>query len=93
MQLKNLLFQPLSLQLSIDSGGIHLNARECREVLAEQLSAEVQLAASRGLISLIEKADEGISKSLGVKEEATPDEAESVLNPDPQPIRKKGERR
>lgn len=70
MKLKNLLFQPLTFHLSVDNEGIHLNARECKEVLEERISAEIQLAAARGLVSLIDKANDGINHALGTDPEA-----------------------
>lgn len=56
MKIKNLLFQPLALHLAGDGEGLHLSARECRQILKERISKEIRLAARRGLVSLIEAA-------------------------------------
>ena len=54
INIKNLLFQPLALHLATDGEGLHLSARECREVLAERVSEEIQRAVVRGHVSLSE---------------------------------------
>lgn len=54
INIKNLLFQPLALHLATDGEGLHLSARECREILAERVSEEIQRAAARGHVSLSE---------------------------------------
>jgi len=65
MQIKNLLFQPISLNLSLDGCGLHLNAREAVEVLDHQVSDEIKLAAARGLVSLIGSTADAIDHALG----------------------------
>jgi len=52
MKIKNMLFQPLTLQLAADNTGLHLIAREVKEVLEHQVSDEIRRAAARGLVSL-----------------------------------------
>jgi hypothetical protein len=53
INIKNLLFQPLALHLAADGEGLHLSARECKEILAEHVSEEIERAAVRGVVSLI----------------------------------------
>jgi hypothetical protein len=65
MKLKNLLFQPLTLNLSVDNEGLHLNGREVKDVLEHQISDEIRLAAARGIVSLIGKVSDGIDHALG----------------------------
>jgi hypothetical protein len=60
LNIKNLLFQPLALHLATDGEGLHLSAREVREILTEHVSQEIQLAAARGLVSLIGKINEAV---------------------------------
>ena len=55
ISIKNLLFQPLALRLAADGEGLHLTARECKEILAEHVSEEIERAAARGLVSLVSK--------------------------------------
>lgn len=92
INIKNLLFQPLALHLATDGEGLHLSARECREILTEHVSEEIQLAAARGLVSLIGKVGEGLDHA--VVGEAVEDAPESTapVN-EPQGSRKKGKTR
>lgn len=89
INIKNLLFQPLALHLASDGEGLHLSARECREILAEHVSEEIQLAAARGLVSLIDKIDDGLNHVLGGNSgKATPPGTEAAE--EPQVKQKKG---
>lgn len=56
INIKNLLFQPLALHLATDGEGLHLSARECKEILTEHVSEEIERAAARGIVSLVSKA-------------------------------------
>jgi hypothetical protein len=75
VKIKNLLFQPLALHLAGDGEGLHLSARECRQILKDQISDEIRLAARRGLVSLIEKTIASVDDSAGDK----PDSPEGLL--------------
>jgi hypothetical protein len=89
INIKNLLFQPLALHLATDGEGLHLSARECREILTEHVSEEIERAAARGLVSLIDKVGDGLDHALGG--EAAKDAPESTAPVDePQGSRKKG---
>lgn len=65
IDIKNLLFQPLTFHLGGDGQGLHLNPRERKSISNEQLSPEIEAAAKRGLISLTESANppEALSKT------------------------------
>lgn len=92
INIKNLLFQPLALHLATDGEGLHLSARECREILAERVSEEIQMAAARGFVSLVGKVSEGLDHAVG--NEAAEDAPESTAPVDePQVSRKKGKAR
>ena len=54
IEVRNLMFQPLTFHLSGDMGGIHLNSRERKLISSDQVSDEMRAAASRGFISLAE---------------------------------------
>jgi len=54
IEIKNLLFQPLTFHLAGDGQGLHLNPRERKSIGNEQLSPEIEAAEKRGLISLTE---------------------------------------
>ena len=88
MKIKNLLFQPLALHLATDGKGLHLSARECREILTEHISDEIRLAARRGLVSLIEKAVDSVDCSATNKPESPEGSPVSA-----QPEQKKGKAR
>ena len=100
MRIKNLLFQPLSLHLSVDNEGLHMNAREVTDVLEHQVSNEIKLAAARGLVSLIGKVSDGIDHALGsevsdIPEVSSTDDPGSPVSAtdDPQTNQKKGNRK
>lgn len=88
INIKNLLFQPLALHLATDGEGLHLSARECREILADRVSEEIQLAAARGLVSLIGRAGDEIADALGCETVEKPETAATVS--EQQINRKKG---
>jgi len=54
IEIKNLLFQPLTFHLAGDGQGLHLNPRERKSIGDEQLSPEIEVAAKRRLVSLTE---------------------------------------
>ncbi|BBO77745.1 hypothetical protein DSCW_51620 [Desulfosarcina widdelii] len=56
IEIKNLLFQPLTFHLAGDGQGLHLSPRERKSIGNEQLSPEIEVAAKRGLISLTKTA-------------------------------------
>lgn len=92
INIKNLLFQPLALHLATDGEGLHLSARECKEILTEHVSEEIQRAAARGLVSLIGKVGGGLDHALGG--EIAEDVPASVATVDePQVGQKKGKAR
>jgi hypothetical protein len=94
MKLKNLLFQPLTLNLSVDNEGLHLNGREVKDVLEHQISDEIRLAAARGLVSLIGKVSDGIDNALGADVGSAEPPGSSVATvDDPQSNPKKGNRK
>lgn len=94
MKLKNLLFQPLTLHLSVDNEGLHLNSREVTEVLDHQVSDEIRLAAARGLVSIIGKVSDRIDHALRADSGATEPPVTSVATvDDSQQNLKKGNRK
>jgi hypothetical protein len=52
IEVRNLMFQPLTLHLAGDAGGIHLGSRERAAIPDGQISDEIQAAAARGYVSL-----------------------------------------
>lgn len=52
IEIKNLLFQPLSFHLAGGGRGLHLNPRERRTLGEDDISAEIDAAAKRGFVSL-----------------------------------------
>ena len=51
IEIKNLLFQPLTFHLAGGGRGLHLNPRERRTLEEDDISAEIDAAAKRGLAS------------------------------------------
>lgn len=92
INIKNLLFQPLALHLATDGEGLHLSARECREILREHISEEIERAAARGFVSLMDKVGDGLDHAVGSEAaEETPETTAPVV--EPQGSRKKGKTR
>lgn len=52
IEIKNLLFQPLTFHLSRSGRGLHLNPRERRTLGKDDISPEIDAAAKRGFVSL-----------------------------------------
>ena len=52
IEIKNLLFQPLTFHLAGGGRGLHLNPRERRTLGEDDISAEIDAAAMRGFVSL-----------------------------------------
>ena len=58
MQIKNLLFQPLTFSASQDNQGTHLCARELKDIAEEEITNEIRLAADRGFVSLADNQEQ-----------------------------------
>ncbi len=54
IEIRNLMFQPLTLHLAGEEGGLHLGPRERATIPEEQLSEEIRVAETRGYVSLSE---------------------------------------
>ncbi len=52
IEIKNLLFQPLTFHLAGGGRGLHLNPRERRTLEEDDISPEIDAAAKRGFVSL-----------------------------------------
>ncbi len=52
IEIKNLLFQPLTFHLAGSGRGLHLNPRERRTLGEDDISPEIDAAAKRGFVSL-----------------------------------------
>lgn len=52
IEIKNLLFQPLTFHLARSGRGLHLNPRERRTLGEDDISPEIDAAAKRGFVSL-----------------------------------------
>ncbi len=64
IEIKNLMFQPLTLHLAGDGGGLHLKPREVRKLGREYLSPEMEAAEKRGFISIKREAVEDASGAI-----------------------------
>lgn len=91
MKIKNLLFQPLTLHLSVGGEGLHINAREVREILEDRISDEICLAAARGFVSLVGRVGDSLSPASSSKTDR--DEPESTAVRRLPVSRKKGKAR
>ena len=57
IEIKNLMFQPLTLHLAGSGKGLHLKPRERRKLKEEDISLEIETAAKRGFVSIIRDAE------------------------------------
>jgi len=55
IEVRNLLFQPLTFHLTGGDGNLHLGPRQRTVIDKELISPELEQAAKRGLVSLTEK--------------------------------------
>lgn len=55
IEVRNLLFQPLTFHLTGGDGNLHLGPRQRRVIDNDKVSMELEQAARRGLVSLKEK--------------------------------------
>jgi len=55
IEVRNLLFQPLTFHLTGGDGNLHLGPRQRTVIDNELISPELEQAAKRGLVSLTEK--------------------------------------
>jgi hypothetical protein len=62
IEIKNLLFQPLTFHLA-GGRGLHLNPRERKTVAESDISPEIEAAAKRNLISLSQAKPPGTSSA------------------------------
>jgi hypothetical protein len=85
MKIKNLLFQPVTLHLAGSGEGLHLTAREVREMSARHISDEIRSAEERGLVALIGK--------VGMQSDAVSVVTVTPTDSDPQTTQKKGNRK
>ena len=87
--IKNLLFQPLTFQLSGEGQGLHLGPRERREIGDEHVSAELSTAAQRGLITLTEVVEPPKASPKAPRRSKAPSRAASKETKSPAPRRRK----
>jgi hypothetical protein len=52
VEIKNLLFQPITLHYGGDGRGFHMGPREKTQIRDDQVSPEMEMAAKRGQITL-----------------------------------------
>ena len=77
IEIKNLLFQPLTFHLAGGGRGLHLNPRERRTLGEDDISAEIDTAAKRGFVSLT-PATPTVPEPETVREEPVETETENT---------------
>ena len=73
IEIRNVQFQPLTFQLGAE-GSLHLSPRQKKSIARKDLSPEIQTAAKRGLVRIIELSAGGAPAKT---ERAEPNEATS----------------
>ncbi len=79
IEIRNLLFQPLTFQLAGEQRGLHLGSRQRKLVDDAQVSEEIRTAAKRGFVALTV-----LEQSAATKEVVTTPEA--VMTPSVEPL-------
>lgn len=72
IEIRNLQFQPLTFQLG-GEGSLHLGPRERKSIARKDFSAEIQVAAKRGLVRINNLSDSSAQpkkEQVGSKEAA-----------------------
>ncbi len=75
IEIRNLMFQPLTLHMTGEEGGVHLGSRERKTIADAQLSDEIRSAADRGFVTVADvpestQPDPRVPKSSGQVEPA-----------------------
>jgi len=68
IEIRNLLFQPLTFQLAGEQRGLHLGSRQRKPIDDAQVSDEIRVAAKRGFVALtiLEQPDQPEAQSEDV---------------------------
>jgi len=68
IEIRNLLFQPLTFQLAGEQRGLHLGSRQRKPIDDAQVSDEIRIAAKRGFVALtvLEQPDQPEAQSEDV---------------------------
>ena len=85
IEIRNLLFQPLTFQLAGEQRGLHLRSRQRKLVDDAQVSDEIRVAAKRGFVALaeLEQPDQPETQPAASEEVITT--AEAVAQPSAEP--------
>ncbi|HUT54397.1 MAG TPA: hypothetical protein VM658_13495 [bacterium] len=79
IEIKNLMFQPLTFHLAGSGQSLYLNPRERRAISEEKISPEIKMAEKRGFVSFADIGDptEDTPPASAPAVEPSPPEAES----------------
>lgn len=85
IEIRNLLFQPLTFQLAGEQRGLHLGSRQRKLVDDAQVSDEIRVAAKRGFVVLteLEQPDQPETQPAASEEVITT--VEAVAQPSAEP--------
>ena len=86
IEIRNLLFQPLTFELAGDQRGLHLSSRQRKLLDDAQVSEEIRTAAKRGFVALtvLEQPDQPEAQPAASEEVGTTPEA--VITPSMEPL-------
>ena len=86
IEIRNLLFQPLTFQLAGEQRGLHLGSRQRKLVDDAQVSDEIRTAAKRGFVALtiLEQSDQPETQPAASEDVLTMPEA--VTTPSAEPM-------
>jgi len=86
IEIRNLLFQPLTFQLAGEERGLHLSSRQRKLIDDAQVSEGIRTAAKRGFVALtaIEQPDQPEAQPAASEDVVTTPEA--AAQPDVEPV-------
>lgn len=88
IEIRNLLFQPLTFQLAGERRGLHLGSRQRKLVEDAEVSEEIRTAAKRGFVALtvLEQPDQPEAQPVASEDVAT--QPEAAVQPSLEPVAK-----
>ena len=85
IEIRNLLFQPMTFQLAGEERGLHLGSRQRKLVDDAQVSEEIRIAAKRGFVALTMSERHDQLEAQPMAAETTEDSSDTAVQSDKEP--------
>jgi hypothetical protein len=86
IEIRNLLFQPLTFQLVGGDRGLHLGSRQRKPIEDAQVSGEIRIAAKRGFVALTVLEQPGQPEAQPAASEDVVTQPEAASQPSLEPV-------